>query len=358
MIHKLGAELGARFEIKLLGPLTTYLGIDIVRDRGHKTITMSQQKYIEHTLTNLHAKESFPKDTPLEPNHDLTNPAGPHGSIIDPLSEPYPQLVGTLMYLMVCTRPDLAFTLSVLSRFMHPSKTKQAHWKAARRVLHYLKRTTQWTLTIGGTGEPRLQGYCDSSWGDDKEGRRSTLGYCFSLGMGAISWKAQLSKVVALSSGEAEYYAAGEAAREAQWLKQMLTPMGVTEAPYVIKCDSQTALSSMSNPIISARNKHIEIKHHFLRDLVSEGAALFHYVRSKQNLADGLTKALPATEHFKLFRAMMRDWDKGGRHEDEDVPVSSPDETKQDGESPTKKLKVSQVESVPSVSFFEMMDLS
>jgi hypothetical protein len=239
------------------------------------------------------------------------------------------------MYLMVCTRPDLSFTLSVLSRFMLPTRTKQAHWKAARRVLHYLRRTAEWSLTLGGTRPLQLQGYCDSSWGDDKETRKSTMGYCFGLGLGAISWKAQLSKVVALSSGEAEYYAAGEAAREAQWLTQMLTPMGGTQTPYVIKCDSQTALASLSNPIISARNKHIEIKHHFIRDLVSEGAVLFHYVPSKLNLADGLTKALPATEHFELFKGIMCDWDKGGRNGKRNAPVSSEGE---EGPS-TKKLK-------------------
>jgi hypothetical protein len=356
LIHNLGAQLGGMFEIKLLGSLTTYLGMDIVRDRELRTVTLSQEKYIEHILTKFHAKEAFPKDTPMEPNHDLTNPTGPLGQPIDPKAEPYPQLVGTLMYLMVCTRPDLAFTLSVLSRFMHPTKTKQAHWKAARRVLHYLRRTSHWTLTLGGIDNPKLQGYCDSSWGDDKETRRSTLGYCLSLGKGAVSWKAQLSQVVALSSGEAEYYAAGEAVREAQWLKHLLTHMGVTEAPYVVKCDSQTALASIANPIISARNKHIEIKHHFIRDLVSQGAALFHYVQSKQNLADGLTKALPASEHFQLFQLMMRDWDKGGAEGKGDAPVSTGGREALN-EPAQKKLKVSEIESVPLVSF-TVLDLS
>jgi hypothetical protein len=212
-------------------------------------------------------------------------------------------------------------------------------------------------LTVGGSEPPQLQGYCDSSWGDNKKTRRSTMGYCLSLGSGAISWKAQLSKVVALSSGEAEYYAAGEAVREAQWLKEMLTHMGVTTTPYVIKCDSQTALASISNPIISARNKHIEIKHHFIRDLVSEGAVLFQYVPSKQNLADGLTKALPLTEHFTLFQLMMRDWDKGGSKGTSSAPVCSPNE-QETQEQASKKLKASKQESVPSISFFEVMDLS
>jgi len=194
---------------------------------------------------------------------------------------------------------------------MHPDRTKTAHWKAARRVLHYLKQTADWSLTLGGVDPPQLQGYCDSSWGDEKATRRSTLGYCFSMGSGAISWKSQMSKVVALSTGEAEYYAAGEAAREAQWLKQLTETMGITTIPYIIHCDSRAALCSLKNPVISARNKHIEIRHHFIRDLVEEGAALFMFVPSKRNLADGLTKALPQFEHNELFRRMMKDWDKG-----------------------------------------------
>jgi hypothetical protein len=179
--------------------------------------------------------------------------------------------------------------------------------------------------------------------------------------MGAISWKAQLSKVVALSTGEAEYYAAGEVAREAQWLKQMLEPLGVTKTPYVVKCDSRAALASIANPVISVRNKHIEIKHHFIRDLVFEGAALFHYVASKQNLADGLTKALPATEHFRLFKAMMRDWDKGRTSGNEDAPVSSPgapEEQDEEVQAPSKKPKVSRQEMIPCVSMFQVVDLS
>ena len=159
--------------------------------------------------------------------------------------------------------------------------------------------------------------------------------------MGAISWKATLSKVVALSSGEAEYYAAGEAAREAEWLTHVLAPLGVTTTPYVVKCDSRTALAQLSNPIISARNKHIDIRHHFIRDLISEGAALFQWVPSKQNLADALTKALPATEHFRLFQSMMRDWDKGRWLDEDDAPVLPSTDAEDEPGPPSKKLKIS-----------------
>ena len=128
---------------------------------------------------------------------------------------------------------------------------------------------------------------------------------------------------MALSTGEAEYYTAGEAVKEAQWLKSLITEMGATTAPYILKCDSKTALASIANPIISARNKHIELRHRFIRDIVSEGAALLYYVPSKLNLAGGLTKALRASEHFRLFQATMRALDTG-REEGTDVARASP----------------------------------
>ena len=109
----------------------------------------------------------------------------------------------------------------------------------------------------------------------------------------------------------------------------------------MVKCDSKTALAQLSNPIISARTKHIDIRHHFIRDLISEGAALFQWVPSKQNLADALTKALPATEHFRLFQSMMRDWDKGRWLDEDDAPVLPSTDAEDEPGPPSKKLKIS-----------------
>ncbi|CAI7801334.1 unnamed protein product [Closterium sp. NIES-53] len=160
-----------------------------------------------------------PVATPLPLQHLLTAPAVPTP---EACSEPYPELVGSLMYAMMCTRPDLAYPVSVLSRYVAPGRFTDLHWKAAKRVLRYLQGTKSNVLTLGGLSPPRLEGYTDSSWADDQTDRRSSQGYCFTLGSGIVSWRSTRSSVVSLSSCEAELYAGTMAAQEARWLTFLL----------------------------------------------------------------------------------------------------------------------------------------
>jgi hypothetical protein len=287
-------ELGRRFVIKDLGEISTYLGIDITRARDGHTMALNQGKYIDKLLNRFHLSDCKPKTTPMEVGHDLTNPANPVGKDVD---VPYPQLLGALMYLMVCTRPDLAYAISVLSRFMAKGRHNNTHWKAATRVLAYLKQTRDWSLILGGRGELKLLGYCDASWADDQASRKSTLGFCYTLGeKGLISWKSKLSTTQALSTAEAEYYAAGFAVTEGLWLVRMLGELGVQASPFTLKCDSNSAIHLIKNPVVSYRSKHIEIKHHFIRDHVENKEIVVDYVETAKNWADVFTKALPFTK--------------------------------------------------------------
>ena len=260
-------------------------------------MTLNQGVYITKLLDRFKMSTCKGRTTPMEVGHTLTHPQGPDGKEVD---VPYPQLLGALMYLMVCTRPDLAYSISVLSRFMAKGKHTNSHWKAATRVLQYLKHTKNWSLILGGTGEIKLTGHCDSSWADDLSTRKSTLGFCFSLGRGMVSWKAKLSSCQALSSAEAEYYAACEAVKEGQWLTGLLEELGVKVSPYTLKCDSQSAIAIIKNPIINARSKHIELKYHFIRDHVEAKELILHYVPTEDNWADCFTKALPVAKLVPL----------------------------------------------------------
>ncbi|GJP55832.1 hypothetical protein CLOM_g14857, partial [Closterium sp. NIES-68] len=216
-LERVKRELGSRLKCKDLGELQHYLGMEITRDRAARTISLSQGHYLQQVLERFDMARGTPQVTPLPVGHHLTPLTSPSSS-----SHPYAELIGSLMYAMVSTRPDLAYPISVLARFVGTGKHDAAHWQAAKRVLRYLRGTKDYVLTLGGPSPPLLTGYSDSSWADSRPDRRSSQGYGFSLGSGLISWRSTRSSSIALSSCEAELYAATMAAQEARWLSFLL----------------------------------------------------------------------------------------------------------------------------------------
>jgi hypothetical protein len=202
-------QLQEHFPLKDLGPVSTYLGMEVSRDRGRKVLHLHQQKYIKVIQDRFSEYPIKGYATPLAVNHNLRLPT-PEDSE-EPGQERFPELVGSLMYLMICTRPDLAHALSVLGRFVGPGRHGAAHWRAGLRVLGYVGRTADLQLALGGE-QVQLQGFTDASWADDLQDRRSSQGYNFTLGGGAISWKATRSPAVAMSTCEAELYGGASAA--------------------------------------------------------------------------------------------------------------------------------------------------
>ncbi|CAI7771478.1 unnamed protein product [Closterium sp. NIES-54] len=166
---------------------------------------------------------SSPQPTPLSTGHSLSAP--PSDESVEP-SGPYPELVGCLMYLITCTRPDLTYPLSLLARYVAPGRHRKVHWDAAKRVLRYLCSTSGMGLVLGGRGPVVLTGHADASWVDDSATQRSSHGYTFSLGSGSVSWRSTRSSSVLSSSCEAEIYAGAMAAQELRWLTYLLTNLG------------------------------------------------------------------------------------------------------------------------------------
>ncbi|CAI7863940.1 unnamed protein product [Closterium sp. NIES-54] len=166
---------------------------------------------------------SLPQSTPLPTGHSLSAP--PLDESVEP-SGLYPELVGCLMYLMPCTRPDLAYPLSILARYVAPGRHRPEHWEAAKRVLRYLCSTLGMGLVLGGRGPVVLTGHADASWVDDLATQRSSQGYTSSLGSGSVSWQSTRSSSVLSSSCEAEIYAGAMAAQELCWLTYLLTDLG------------------------------------------------------------------------------------------------------------------------------------
>ncbi|CAI7756054.1 unnamed protein product, partial [Closterium sp. NIES-53] len=187
-----------------LGELQRYLGLHITRDRAAHTITLTQSHMVQQVLRRVGFQFSTTQPTPLAIDHRLTVPFPdePFES-----SGPYAELVGCLMYLMTSTRPDLAFPLSVLSRFVATVRHRPVHWTAAVLVGKHRATTSGMGLELGGTQPVELTGHCDSSYANDVGTQCSTQGYCFSLGAGAVSSRSRRSLSVASSIAEAEIYA-------------------------------------------------------------------------------------------------------------------------------------------------------
>jgi hypothetical protein len=288
--------LQQRLQCKDLGELRNYLGMEITRDRHARTICLSQAFYVSSVLQRFHMAHANPVSTPIELDHGLT-PASTGTS--PPFA--YPELVGSLMYAMMCTRPDLAFPVSILSRFVGPGRFNASHWAAAKRVLRYLRGTVDFGLTLGGVAAPSLLGFSDSSCADCRPDRRSTQAYAFSLGSGAISWRCTRSSSVALSSCEAELYAATMAAQEARWLCYLVAELGHPMPHATLHCDNGSTIHLAKEPKFHGRSKHIEVRHYFIREQLQRGHLVLCKIPSALNLADIFTKPLVKDTHRRFL---------------------------------------------------------
>ncbi|CAI7880091.1 unnamed protein product [Closterium sp. NIES-53] len=278
-----------------LGELTSYLGLRMSRDRAQRTITLTQSHMVQQVLQRFGFTYSSPQSTPLPTGHSLSAP--PLDEWVEP-SGPYPELVGCLMYLMTCTRPDLAYPLSLLARYVAPGRHRKVHWDAAKRVLRYVCSTSGMGLVLGGRARVVLTGHADASWVDDLATQRSSQAYTFSLGSGSVSRQSTRSSSVLSSSCEAEIYAGAMAAQELCWLTYLLTDLGeVPHSPPVLYVDNKAMLALCQEHRLEHRTKHIALRYFLARELQQRGQLRLAYVASQANTADVFTKALQPCDH-------------------------------------------------------------
>ncbi|KAM7469095.1 hypothetical protein LguiA_007278 [Lonicera macranthoides] len=219
---------------------------------------------------------------------------------------PYASAVGSLMYAMVCTRPDIAQAVSIVSRFMaNPGKQ---HWNAVKWILRYLQGTKNKGLVYQRTEGSIICGYVDSDYAGDLDKRRSTTGYVFTFSGGPISWRSMLQGVVALSTTEAEYIAATEAVKEALWLRGLIGDLGMVQENVDVYCDSQSAIHLAKNQVHHGRTKHIDVRFHFIREIIESGEVILKKIGTKDNPADMMTKVVPTTkfEHCSTLVNILR----------------------------------------------------
>lgn len=304
-IKSLKELLGSEFEMKDLGSAKRILGMDIRRDREKGVLTLSQESYLCKVLRNFMMEESKPVSTPMGSHFKLTSTQQDLRSEVQKMMEsvPYSSAVGSLMYSMIGTRPDIAYGVGLVSRFM--SAPGQDHWNAVKWLMRYIRGTTDMSLTFKKGDSFEVKGYCDSDYASDLDRRRSITGYVFQVGGNTVSWRSGLQHIVALSTTEAEYMALVEATKEALWLKGITSEFGIEQKKVEIFCDSQSALCLARNSVFHERTKHIDVRLHFIRDVMADGSIIVTKIGTLENPADILTKAVPVKK-FEEGRSCLR----------------------------------------------------
>lgn len=280
--------LGNNFEIKLLGDIHNYLGIRVTRDNAG-IFYLDQQRYIEKIVNQFSLQESKPSMIPIDPGYYKL--VGNSNKLLR--NDDYRSAIGSLLYISVNSRPDIAASVSILSRKV--SCPTELDWCEVKRVIRYLNGTKKYTLALGGVYDEQTMfyGYCDADWAEDVSDRKSNTGYLFKLFGGTISWCSRKQTCVALSSTEAEYVALAESCQELKWLQMLLEDFHeLVQKPTVIHEDNQSCIKIVNGEKISSRTKHIDIKYHFVRDINLNGDAVIKYCPTADMVADVLTKPL------------------------------------------------------------------
>ena len=287
-------RLSQLFKMKDLGEISHFIGIQFIRYDDSDCVKMCQSLFIEKVLQKFRMSDCKPRSTPCEMSSNKTS----EGSDTEPADGTmYRSLVGSLIYIMVATRPDLSYVVTKLSQ--HMSNPTMMDFVMAKHVVRYLKGTMDHGIVFTKSAEPlKLTGFCDSDWGGSND-RRSISGYCFGLtdNNPIISWKSKKQQTVALSSCEAEYVAICAAVQEGKFLVQLLKDMIPKFDPdetvrFDLMCDNQGAIALAKNPVKHQRSKHIDIKYHFIRNEVQNGKLSLMYVPTADNIADVFTKSV------------------------------------------------------------------
>jgi hypothetical protein len=309
-------SLGRHFKVKDLGEVKFLLGIEVIRNRKNGYVELSQQAYVEQLLDRFNLQGVKPASTPLSAGIHLTQDDCliTDKTKADMADVPYASLIGALMYAAIGTRPDIAFAVGALSRFL--GNPGRRHWNEAKRVLAYLKGTSNYVIRYSSntlpTGEVigysrgvgmkptggSIEGFCDSDWAGCVDTRRSTSGFVWMMNGGAVCWRSKLQTIVALSSTEAEYVGATPAVQEVIWLRDLLCELKMTDSsPSILNMDNRGAAILTHGTGDSHRTKHIDIRYHFIRSHVEQKRIKVDYLPTDKMIADILTKNLGRTKH-------------------------------------------------------------
>jgi hypothetical protein len=297
LITKLQHMLHSTFQMKDLGHLTYFLGLEVhSRDHG---LFLNQHKYIQDLIELAGLKDATAVDTPMEVNVKYRKDEG------DLLPDPflYRQLVGSLIYLTI-TRPDISYAVHIVSKFMQAPR--HLHLAAVRRLIRYLIGSPTRGLFFPKHSPLTLTSYSDADWAGCPDTRKSITGWCIFLGDALISWKCKKQDCVSKSSTEAEYRAMSAACSEIVWLRGLLSELGFPPtAPTPLHGDNTSAIQIAANPVYHERTKHIEVDCHYIREAFTRGVITLPHLNTALQIADAFTKALTRQRHQFLSSKLM-----------------------------------------------------
>ena len=296
LIENFKTVMKEEFEMTDMGLLRYFLGIEV--DQNENGIFISQAKYVNEVLGRFNMQECKAAITPTVMGLKLSK----EDRSKDFDHSLYKNIVGSLMYL-TATRPGIMFAVSLISRFME--RPKEAHWQAAKRILRYVKGTKRFGILYTTSECSDLIGYTNSDWAGSVDDRKSTAGYVFHMGSGAISWASKKQLIVALSIAEVEYVAATAATCQAVRMRRMLRSLGQEQAKAtMIFCDNSSAIALSKNSVFHKRTKHINTRFHYIRELVNNGEIILEHCRTQEQVADILTKPLDQ-KSFEFLRKCL-----------------------------------------------------
>lgn len=283
-------QLNLKFECSDSGPVGYFLGFNIFRDQTKRELWISQEHYIEAILEKFGMSDCNTAKQPLWSTFKAQIATDKEFAAAKHL--PFPQVAGALLYLSTITRPDIAYTASLLCRYI--SKWNDNHWQAAKHVLQYLRGTTDLGLKYDNHNSKQiLLGYADADWGADLDTRRSTTGYVFKTFGGTVAWKSKRQSTIALSTTQAEILASTDAVKQAEWLRDFLSELGwglPQGKPVPILNDNMGAIHLAKNPYNNTDNRHYAMRSGSIREKQAANIISLNHVPSEENEANALTK--------------------------------------------------------------------
>jgi hypothetical protein len=295
LVHEFSEEMKQEFKMSMIGELNYFLGLQVKQTA--EGIFISQSKYAKDLVKQFgldgKSRTRTPMSTSVKISSDLT------GKSIDPSL--YRGMIRSLLYL-TASRPDIAFIVGVCARFQ--ANLKESHLTTVKRIIRYVNDTLLYGIWYSRETNLVVVGYSDANWAGNADDRKSTSGGCFYVGNNLVAWMNKKQASISLSTVEAEYIAAGSCCTQLLWMKTLLGDYGFSQDTMIINCDNTSAINISKNPVQHSRIKHIDIRHHFLHDLVESEVVSISFILTENQLVDILTKPLDGSRFESLRKAI------------------------------------------------------